>query len=126
MTSCSTVTAGPRSAPQHASPPRSAGCRPSTVSPDFLVEMGVGKPSALSFSQLLRRTVRASVEKGYSRWGLEEMEAKVLRLKRENGVQASHYVPAFGRSVAENDVLRRIETGAASFFPGQPKRGGRH
>ena len=92
--------------------------------PDFLREMGVPVPGALGFSQLLRRTVRESMAKGYSRWGLSSVEAKLLRLKKEQGVELPGLQDHRQRLVTKDAVVKRINSGLVSFFP-ERESGGR-
>ena len=93
--------------------------------PSFLREMGVTIPGRLSFSQMLRRTVRESMARGYSKWALERPDAQALRQLRERGVPSSH----------ATSVIAKVMNGEVTFFPqtqkgGQPRgnqsrRGGR-
>jgi len=63
---------------------------------NFLAEMDIGRrnangglegvPGKVAFTSFLRDTVKASVEKGYSKWALEQEEALSLRLVRDPGV----------------------------------------
>jgi ubiquitin-protein ligase len=53
--------------------------------PNFLQEMGIPIPGRLNFCQLLRRTVRESMGKGYSRWAMTQPDLYHLRRARETG-----------------------------------------
>jgi ubiquitin-protein ligase len=85
--------------------------------PDFLREMGIQPPTALLFSRLLRRTVRESVEKGYSSWGLRPEEAQVLRRRREHNMTESIYSSAHHRAIGPDDVEKKLMKGKVTFFP---------
>ena len=49
----------------------------------FLQTMEMTMPSAEEFTAFLRRTLSLSVEKGYSKWALEQREALLMRKLRE-------------------------------------------
>jgi hypothetical protein len=55
--------------------------------PDFLVMMGIGKPSAAWFTNFLRECVTASMQKGYSRMPLNQKQALFLRKEKEPKVE---------------------------------------
>ena len=106
---------------RHGGPPRGAAARLAaevrrlqTINdfPSFLREMGVTIPGRLCFSQMLRRTVRESMTRGYSGWGLSEAQAMTLRRAKEGG---------FRDHDAEN-IDGMVVRGIATFFP-QPQRG---
>ncbi|TVY25844.1 putative ubiquitin-conjugating enzyme E2 W-B [Lachnellula hyalina] len=80
--------------------------------PDFLVCMGVERPSEEWFTGFLRRCVEASAEKGYSKMPFYQEQALWLRLKKEPGVK-----------VREGLVAVPVEMAGKSFFPGRGGRG---
>lgn len=92
---------------------------------DFLLEMNIGYrspmdnsiqniPGKIAFTSFLRDTVKASMEKGYSEWALEQEEALRLRLVKEPGVG----IRAGMRS-------RAVFGGKYTFFPNEGgNRGG--
>ncbi|KAM3416327.1 hypothetical protein BST61_g7932 [Cercospora zeina] len=83
--------------------------------PEFLKVMHNQNPkqTAVSFTSLLRRTVHASMEKGYSKRALTQEQALKLRLDKE---------PNVGRP--EGMLPQDLGRGAFSFFPGQQRGGG--
>lgn len=55
--------------------------------PNFLTNMGIRPPSASNFTTFLRDTVKASMDKGYSKWALTQPEALYYRQKKEPQVE---------------------------------------
>ncbi len=80
--------------------------------PEFLLAMGIGKPSAAWFTNLLRECVEASVKKGYSKMPFSQGHALALRQQKEPDVEIAE-----GVYLIDNVDLSRV-----SFFPGD--RGG--
>lgn len=87
--------------------------------PYFLLEMNIGHrspvdnsiqniPGKIAFTSFLRDTVKASMKKGYSKWGLEQEDALRLRLVKESGVG----IRAGTRSMA-------VFGGRYTFFPNE-------
>lgn len=81
--------------------------------PDFLVCMGVERPSEEWFTGFLRRCVEASAEKGYSRMPFDQEQALWLRLRKEPGVE-----------VRGGLVAVPVEMDGESFFPGRGRAAG--
>jgi ubiquitin-protein ligase len=85
---------------------------------DFVQHMGVALPSQQFFTSFLRGCTVASVEKGYSRWGIGQEEAYRLRIQRDPTVQARLTFPD---GIAKPKGPATVE----SFFPsGGGGRGG--
>ncbi|KAK4503274.1 hypothetical protein PRZ48_006702 [Zasmidium cellare] len=82
--------------------------------PSFLANMGVTMPSKAVFTELLRQTMRDSVDKGYSRWALEQDAALDFRQEEDPNVE----VP--------RGMWPRRYAGAShfSFFPNAGRGGG--
>ncbi|TVY44166.1 Ubiquitin-conjugating enzyme E2-17 kDa [Lachnellula occidentalis] len=76
--------------------------------PDFLLYMGVERPSEEWFTMFLRQCVIASVEKGYSQMPFYQEHALWLRLRREPEVM-----------VRGGLIPRSVEMAGKSFFPGR-------
>ncbi|KAI1422753.1 hypothetical protein F5Y12DRAFT_799336 [Xylaria sp. FL1777] len=56
--------------------------------PAFMREMGLQNiPTSTSFTNVLRQTVRESMDRGYSRWAMNQTEAMRLRIKKDPHVQ---------------------------------------
>ena len=100
--------------------------------PSFLREMGIAKiPSAAQFTSILRDTVRASVEKGYSELP-PPSELVSLRVSRDGGMDRETTMARIwqgGREwrYDEKDAIRvaeRVGRGSITFFP-KKKRAGR-
>ncbi|KAK8023923.1 hypothetical protein PG993_011989 [Apiospora rasikravindrae] len=95
--------------------------------PAFLREMGMSEnqiPTPSHFTSVLRNTVVASMDRGYSRWALAQSDALALRLHK--GVDPGVGVkPEFAEMVAEAPYLPRIELSKVSFFPGNNGNVGR-
>lgn len=80
--------------------------------PEFLVVMGLGSPKASEFTHFLRWSVEESMRKGYSVWGVSQIQAQALRLKADPDVQIrAHPKPAWKRR--ENGI---------GFFPSSGKK----
>ena len=90
--------------------------------PSFLVEMGMrSMPSAESFSEMLRQTVRDSMNKGYSRWAVPQTIALAMRMLVEPKVGAKSQTREWVRDrPGFVPDLRGI-----SFFPGRPQQAAR-
>ncbi|KAI5861016.1 hypothetical protein GGS23DRAFT_613162 [Durotheca rogersii] len=107
---------------RHGAPPRGAAARLAAevrrlheVSdfPAFLREMGLAQvPSAERFTEVLRDTVRASMEKGYSRWGVAPEMALVLRAQKDPGLAMTPEMHA----VVKNLRVAGVNPNR-SFFP---------
>jgi hypothetical protein len=85
--------------------------------PEFLLAMGLGKPSAAWFTNFLRACVQDSIAKGYSKMPITQNEALYLRLMKEPYVEVEQGMQ--GTYVAASRL---------SFFPGNVRgdnRGGR-
>lgn len=82
--------------------------------PDFLLNMGVGKPSAQWFTSFLKECMQASINKGYSRMPIRQGQALALRQLKEPRV-----------SVAARLEPEPVEMRGISFFPTMRDRGGR-
>lgn len=87
----------------------------------FLEIMSIKRQQPANFTKFLRRMIKASMEKGYSKWALTQEQALTLRLEQEPDVQRPEgMVPEALKS--RNNF---------SFFPGQQRgegnagRGGR-
>lgn len=82
--------------------------------PQFLSNMGLQPPTATSFTDFLRKCVKDSMDKGYSKWALSQEAALGLRLRKEPGV-----------AVPEGMQAREIYPGFDyTFFPGDSHYGG--
>ncbi|KAK8070772.1 hypothetical protein PG997_010975 [Apiospora hydei] len=88
--------------------------------PTFLREMGMSEnqiPTPAHFTTVLRSTVAASMDRGYSRWALAQSDALALRLRK--GVDPGVGVrPEFADMVGEAPYLPHIELTNVNFFPG--------
>jgi len=74
--------------------------------------MDIAIPSKELFTQLLRDCVKASMDKGYSRWPINQAQALSLRTREEPGVDPG-------------DVMEQRFVGTVgSFFPGRGSYGG--
>jgi hypothetical protein len=60
--------------------------------PDFLLAMGIEKPSAAWFTNFLRECVEASVKKGYSKMPFSQGHALALRQQKEPDVEVAEGV----------------------------------
>ena len=90
--------------------------------PKFLVEMGMRSiPSAESFTEVLRQTVRDSVKNGYSRWAVPQNQALALRMRDDPDVGATDKM----RQWAQERALDAPPRHGASFFPIRDKQQGR-
>ncbi|PPJ55339.1 hypothetical protein CBER1_10199 [Cercospora berteroae] len=109
---------------RHGAPPNNAAAELATTIknihlvknfPEFLKVMHNRDPTqtAGDFTLLLRRTVHASMEKGYSQWALTQEQALHLRLTKE---------PNVGRPAGM--FPQQPGLGNFSFFPGQQRDGG--
>ena len=97
--------------------------------PSFLREMGITIPSASNFTAVLRDTVKASADKGYSRVTRANIRSLArLRLARD---------PTIDRAAVEADLARRnmempelakvladLNRGTMGFFPNSHHSGG--
>ncbi|KAK7946430.1 uncharacterized protein PG986_010751 [Apiospora aurea] len=83
-------------------------------------DMGMSEnqiPTPAHFTTVLRSTVAASMDRGYSRWALAQSDALALRLRK--GVDPGVGVrPEFAEMVVEAPYLPDIELSNVSFFPG--------
>ncbi|KAI1850991.1 hypothetical protein JX266_003656 [Neoarthrinium moseri] len=92
----------------------------------FMREMGFpAVPSAVSFTSFLRRTLDESVEKGYSRWTINQAHALALRLSWEPSVGIP---PELQSTVAQWSstgelLLPRVNMNRVSFFPQSSRNG---
>lgn len=104
---------------RHGAPPMGAAARLSAEVrrlhdinnfPAFLKEMGMKTmPSKENFTTFLRDTMKVSVQKGYSKWGVTQGEALYLRRRKEPNVEGS-------KGVTEIiPTMKKI-----TFFPDQP------
>ncbi|KAK4449621.1 SUMO-conjugating enzyme ubc9 [Podospora aff. communis PSN243] len=98
--------------------------------PNFLREMGITLPGAAKFTTVLRGTIKASAEKGYSQpVGKYVHHLAALRLARDSSAN---------RTAIEADLFKRqlelpalwqarseYENGRLRFFPGGPTPAGR-
>ncbi|KAF2165309.1 hypothetical protein M409DRAFT_55727 [Zasmidium cellare ATCC 36951] len=84
--------------------------------PQFLANMGLPMPNKANFTTFLRQTVKDSMDKGYSRWALQQDAALDFRLVEDPNVE-----------VPEGMQPRRYGGGAShlSFFPDGGRGGGR-
>jgi ubiquitin-protein ligase len=98
--------------------------------PSFLREMGIAIPGAAKFTTVLRGTIKASAEKGYS----QSVENHVrflaaMRLARDTtasrtGIEADLF--SRGLQLPEySQAMRHYESGKMKFFPDGPKPAGR-
>ncbi len=86
--------------------------------PKFLEAMKFTPPSLNRLSLILRQAVVFSASRGYSRWGLQQEEARVLRIAAETGCRkTSLYWPACGRFITASEIRNKILDGQVSFFP---------
>ncbi|CAJ2503410.1 Uu.00g108040.m01.CDS01 [Anthostomella pinea] len=115
---------------RHGAPPRDAAARLAsevrrlhTINdfPAFMKEMGIRKaPAPDNFTDVLRKTVDASMRKGYSRPGLTQDDAMLLRHQRDPDLLLTNaQKEAVGNYRYINVNLERV-----SFFPGGRGRGG--
>lgn len=89
--------------------------------PPFFTAMGISDiPSKETFTAFLRRMVRLSEEKGYSRMPITQGEALALRKEKEPGVEVASGVAC---GLMTRKVEKKVEM--ASFFPGGSGGGGR-
>ncbi|KAI1137566.1 hypothetical protein F5Y05DRAFT_419509 [Hypoxylon sp. FL0543] len=122
---------------RHGAPPRNAAQELSetvrrlhTINdfPAFLKEMGLQeKPDPAKFTELLRKTVHASMSKGYSRWGMDPRYALLLRVQKDLNLWTKRRVWMSGdvaRWVNENWNVNALRF-AGSFFPNDGKQLGR-
>lgn len=96
--------------------------------PSFLREMGIATiPTKANFTSVLRSTVQASMDRGYSRQGMSQRNAAALRCHKDHCLDERliprEYFPLPG--------LDKVLRGNNSFFPdkpkaGKPDRGGRN
>ena len=94
----------------------------STLGDTILVEMGMRSiPSAESFTEVLRQTVRDSVKNGYSRWAVPQNQALALRIRGDPDVGATPKM----REWAQERALDAPPRHNASFFPIRDKQQGR-
>ncbi|KAK8877675.1 SUMO-conjugating enzyme ubc9 [Apiospora arundinis] len=95
--------------------------------PAFMREMGLSPsqiPNAAQFTAILRKTVHASVQQGYSRWTLPQTDALALRLRRE--CEPTVGIPkVLAEMVREAPHLPRVSLQGVSFFPDRDNGGRR-
>ncbi|OTA58865.1 hypothetical protein K449DRAFT_385425 [Hypoxylon sp. EC38] len=122
---------------RHGAPPRNAAQELSetvrrlhTIDnfPAFLKEMGLlNKPDPRRFTEALRETVRKSMAKGYSTWGLSKKHAMLLRVKKDRDLWDKRRLWMSGQDARwveenwNNDVLSTC----GSFFPDRRNQQGR-
>ncbi|KAI1765789.1 hypothetical protein GGR53DRAFT_489068 [Hypoxylon sp. FL1150] len=115
---------------RHGAPPRGAAQELSatvrrlhTINdfPAFLREMGIRNvPDPRSFTNLLRKTVQASMDRGYSKWGMERNYALLLRKRKDEHVDMTGDEPRWIEQNINADPYAHVGT----FFPGN-KQGGK-
>ncbi|KAI2619780.1 hypothetical protein GGS26DRAFT_571821 [Hypomontagnella submonticulosa] len=108
---------------RHGAPPRNAAQelaetvrRLHTINefPSFLREMGIQNvPNAATFTELLRKTVHSSMEKGYSVWGMGREDALLLRVQLDPKVELDEGDAQYVRA----NQSRYFSPTVRSFFP---------
>ncbi|KAI1409813.1 hypothetical protein F5Y13DRAFT_85511 [Hypoxylon sp. FL1857] len=122
---------------RHGAPPRNAAQELSetvrrlhTINnfPAFLKEMGLQeKPDPRRFTDVLRKTVHASMAKGYSTWGMPTRYALLHRVKKDRDLWSNRRIWMNGADaqwVADNWHVNAINY-CRSFFPNANQGGHR-
>ncbi|KAI0107931.1 hypothetical protein F4776DRAFT_414896 [Hypoxylon sp. NC0597] len=122
---------------RHGAPPRNAAQELSEMVrrlhtidnfPAFLKEMGLqNKPDPRRFTALLRDTVRKSMARGYSTWGMPKQYALLLRVKKDRDLWEKRRLWMSGqdaRWVDENWNTNVLDN-CGSFFPNNRNQRGR-
>jgi hypothetical protein len=115
---------------RHGAPPPGAAARLASevrrlqeieAFPPFLREMGVSMPSKRNFTEVLRGTVRTSMERGYSVEELSQEQALALRLRRDRSLDRDLLLDQVGGEMVRR-CLNPDEFCWTTFFPWESGR----